>query len=882
MRRCNLLIPIIALLLAAVFVPQVRADVSRAAVLYLRIAPGARAAGMGEAFVAIADDATSTHWNPAGLGAYPLTPTWIETRVPSDLQPVSGLAAVKARRGVDYTVYDVWALTEKGLARYDNKKWYLYEEFETRTDETVRQIVASYFSLTDDALIDRVSRLVAAHNNAESYDYLQQLRERVVGAFPESYSSYQSLQDAFDTLIVNYNLCLIKWSKIREGEKLLKESMKDSSLTASEMEKIFFAFEGAKTRFIPEALKIPYSALFGNDLKAIASTGSSLLVASDSNLYGFADGNWQVLLMTDLLPSARVTSLASGDGAACIGTDKGALLYDGYGVSLLGEPDAQPPGQFAALAPDRQDSVWAVADGKLYLFDGSQWSDSRRYIVVLDDTAEKIARKFALYGTENETGAYLARLKEVNRPQAPAAPDSTAQPSEPPAETSAESDLLVLNPGDTIRVPFVSEIKGAITTMHIGRDEQLWFATEYGVVRWDGSRWSLPGYRQHTVAENETLQSILENTLPGQSAEVDTWKPITMAVNDLDSEELTPGQAIWIRRNPAAAPVRAINSRGGRTYFASSEGMLQYDRQGWSRVDLHGLGYADAVVVEERSEGLWLATSDKIVTRADSKTEFSLMYVKWLPELADDLFYTFGAVASHKEGWGTIGASFTYISYGTIIYTDPAGNEDPSKNFESFDLAGNVSWGTSLTDKLKLGLSSKVLYSRLAELGQDEERGEGTATGFAMDCGLLYLYSPRLRLGMSVTNLGPDMAYIDAAQADPLPRNLALGAAYKILQSDYYYLMATLELNKALVGLDDSFRDELQELVYNGGVEFLYADLLALRGGYIFDEEGDVKTITVGVGIGPVGIFKFDFSYIPSNSDVALANTMRWSLSIQP
>ena len=40
---------------------------SEAAVLYLMIKPGARAAGAGEAFVATADDATATYYNPAGL-----------------------------------------------------------------------------------------------------------------------------------------------------------------------------------------------------------------------------------------------------------------------------------------------------------------------------------------------------------------------------------------------------------------------------------------------------------------------------------------------------------------------------------------------------------------------------------------------------------------------------------------------------------------------------------------------------------------------------------------------------------------------------------------------------------------------------------------------
>src|SRR3972149_6638932 len=57
---------------------ELKASTSQSAVLFLRIAAGARAAGMGESFVAIADDATATHWNPAGLGLYPLTSTWLE------------------------------------------------------------------------------------------------------------------------------------------------------------------------------------------------------------------------------------------------------------------------------------------------------------------------------------------------------------------------------------------------------------------------------------------------------------------------------------------------------------------------------------------------------------------------------------------------------------------------------------------------------------------------------------------------------------------------------------------------------------------------------------------------------------------------------------
>ncbi len=43
------------------------AHAATASVIWLTITPGARSNGMGEAFTALADDATATYWNPAGL-----------------------------------------------------------------------------------------------------------------------------------------------------------------------------------------------------------------------------------------------------------------------------------------------------------------------------------------------------------------------------------------------------------------------------------------------------------------------------------------------------------------------------------------------------------------------------------------------------------------------------------------------------------------------------------------------------------------------------------------------------------------------------------------------------------------------------------------------
>ena len=83
------------------------AQISSATVLFLRIAAGARPAGMGEAYVAIADDATASHWNPAGLGQYPLAPKWFSGEIPEHLKPLKAVALFEGDgSGENYQKYD--------------------------------------------------------------------------------------------------------------------------------------------------------------------------------------------------------------------------------------------------------------------------------------------------------------------------------------------------------------------------------------------------------------------------------------------------------------------------------------------------------------------------------------------------------------------------------------------------------------------------------------------------------------------------------------------------------------------------------------------------------------------------------------------------------
>jgi hypothetical protein len=900
MKTKLLVLPVvlIAILLA---VASEALAVSEAAVLYLRIAPGARAAGMGEAFVAIADDATATHWNPAGLGAYPLADGWRQASVPAHLRPVRGIAPLKASGGVDYKAFDVWAVTAKGLARYDNRSWHLGEKFRTKSSQTVTQIVASYFNLTDEQRIAEMAAHVAETNNLKSRDFLTALADSILTIIPEEHQSRSAISEQFDSLIAAYNQCRVDWGYVEEIEKQRDKALQDGTVTEIESDRISFAVEKARRRTIYEELTIPYGVALGGEITAITSTGDNLVVGTDRGALVFNGKSWTTITAETGLPGESVTALETVGRSVLVGTDNGLALIAGTSLATLPGSAEMPTGMVDAVGARSMQDIWAVIDDQLHHFNGTDWQTGMPYTVTVDDTIDRVASRFSIYGTDHE----MAIIRELLRASQPPAPDPQAEDaaadldttasdtpvtdslaaesimadSEPPAQPAPSETELTVEPGQKIVVPYSAGIKGRVHTIYPQDNNVLLIGTEFGMLRFTPNGWTLLGYVDYTVADDESFEDIVNKRNLTDAQAADRYRQALVAVNGLASEDITAGQTIKVYAAPLAAETWQIQRRSDKILAATAEGVLSYDGSVWQRADETGLGRSATNDLAINGDELWLTTEDKLVTKANGRREISFMHVNWLPDLADDLYYEFLAFVANKEGWGTFGGSITFISYGTFERRGE-GNEDLG-TFESFDLAVTGSYGTRLSNRMAGGVSVKFLYSRLADQGTAAEKGSGNSVGFAVDLGLLYEWTPRLTLGLAITNLGPDMSYIDAAQSDPLPRNIALGFAYKLMETDYYHLLLTLEANKLIADLSQSVGNELESVVLNGGGEFQYADLIAFRAGYIYDQAGDVKTLTLGAGLA-YSIFRFDFSYIPSSESTALANTLRVSLAVTP
>jgi hypothetical protein len=171
----------------------------------------------------------------------------------------------------------------------------------------------------------------------------------------------------------------------------------------------------------------------------------------------------------------------------------------------------------------------------------------------------------------------------------------------------------------------------------------------------------------------------------------------------------------------------------------------------------------------------------------------------WLPNLANDMVYNYIGGRYNIPDIGTFGGHIIYLDLGEQEGRDEYNN--PTVNFSSSMLAATVSFGTKMSPLSAVGFNAKIIHQNLAESGAGAEEGEGVSTDFAFDISYYrqqFLFS-RLDLGLSVSNIGPKIAFIDEDQADPAPTNLKLGFKWRIIETRYNRLSLLYDMNKLLV-----------------------------------------------------------------------------------
>lgn len=231
------------------------------------------------------------------------------------------------------------------------------------------------------------------------------------------------------------------------------------------------------------------------------------------------------------------------------------------------------------------------------------------------------------------------------------------------------------------------------------------------------------------------------------------------------------------------------------------------------------------------------------------------MFSQLVPGLADDVYYLYGGYVMPTKSLGTFQFDVTYLSYGK----SQAISEDQVDlgEFSSYELSPSASIGFRFLRNLGVGLTVKYVRIDLApeDLLQDQAgSGSGTGNSWAFDLGALYR-TDRLRAGAVVSNLGPDITFIDAEQSDPLPRTLRGGVAYDFMRNELSELRGGVEIEQSMVNWS-------RDPVWHLGAEFVYNRMFALRAGYLNDSDGAVKGMAAGFGFSYDRI-SFEYANVP-------------------
>lgn len=315
-----------------------------------------------------------------------------------------------------------------------------------------------------------------------------------------------------------------------------------------------------------------------------------------------------------------------------------------------------------------------------------------------------------------------------------------------------------------------------------------------------------------------------------------------------------------------------------------------------------GMGETGAALADDASAMYWNPSG---LAFQNKGSEINVTHSPWLAGLGSgDLFYDYFAGRKYiKSINGTVGVSLTYLNIGEIIVSNEIGEEQQSQRYNAFEMAFALGYATKLSDSWAGGFSAKFIYSKLTpnNFHVGEEKGSGTAYSACIDISGKFMpsngsdfFANKFSFGFNISNIGPEISYVDGDQSDPLPALLRIGISYKLINSEFNSLVIASDFAKLLVNRIDPFYKSFFSSWKGGvneiarsfqtsiGAEYWYGSpkMFAFRAGYFYEDPsyGNRKYYTLGAGI-RYDLYGFDFSYINTiEENHPLANTLKFGL----
>ena len=301
-----------------------------------------------------------------------------------------------------------------------------------------------------------------------------------------------------------------------------------------------------------------------------------------------------------------------------------------------------------------------------------------------------------------------------------------------------------------------------------------------------------------------------------------------------------------------------------------------------------------------------------------SRAGVSINYTPWLRQLVNDIDLA-QLVGYYRIGdYSAVSASLRYFSLGEVQLSE----SENALTINPYEMSLDVAYSLMLSEKFSLAAAVRWIYS---DLTYDYTDQTSPASAFAADIACYYqnyinigARECQLGLGMNISNIGSKITFGGSDRSEFIPTNLRLGASLMIPIDDYNRISFAADANKLLVptypqqkegessadydarvekdyydvssisGIFKSFSDapggfseELKEIQWSVGAEYVYNDKFALRAGYHHESEskGNRKYFTVGAGF-KMSVFSLDAGYVIATAKSnPLDQTLRFSLS---
>ena len=301
-----------------------------------------------------------------------------------------------------------------------------------------------------------------------------------------------------------------------------------------------------------------------------------------------------------------------------------------------------------------------------------------------------------------------------------------------------------------------------------------------------------------------------------------------------------------------------------------------------------------------------------------SRAGVALNYTPWLRQLVSDMDLAYLAGYYRIGDYSAISGSLRYFSLGEVFTSESS----DAMTINPYEMSFDVAYSLMLSEKFSIAAGIRWIYSDLTY-----DYNEDTTPGSAFAADLSCYYQDYINLGqrecqigfgVNATNIGSKISMGGTDRSEFLPTNLRLGASLMIpvnefnrftisadankllvptypkrgddedagayderIQKEYYDVSSISGIFKSFGDAPNGFKEELQEIQWSLGAEYVYNDQFSLRAGYHHEAEnkGNRKYFTVGAGF-KMNVFSLDAGYVISTAKSnPLDQTLRFSLT---